>query len=197
MNVLALDLSLTKTGWAARIEMRDGSYGICSGAISFPVTDKKFPHQRFGDFANWLQQRIQIQRPDLIVFEENTARGWDAEALIGLKMRLLEICAAHRIPTKSIYPSSLKLFITGNGRADKAAMQEAISARFDEYSTFEDKGADIADALSLILWSQAGCPPSKAALERIAKKAKSKAKSKAKTARKLARKSVVAAEVSV
>lgn len=187
-DVLSLDMSLTRTGWAQTHGYGDGVY---SGAVSFPIIDKAFPCARFGAFAEWLENRIRDYPPALIVFEENTARGWDAEALIGLKMRLLEICAAHRIPTNSIYPSSLKLWLTGNGRADKSEMQDEISRRFSHYAREADKGADEADALALLLWSQAGCPPSKAELERLAKKQKSKVK----TARKQDRKSVVAAEV--
>ena len=169
-DILALDLSLTRTGWAH--SHNDGA-AVIYGATSFPILDKEFPCARYSDFAYWLEMRIKIARPDLVVFEENTSHGrHGTDALVMLKMRTLEICAKHRIPTKSLFPNHLKKFTTGDGNADKEAMQTVIKGFFPHYVREKDDGGDIADSLAMIRWGLVGCPPSDAEMKRNEQKAK-------------------------
>jgi Holliday junction resolvasome RuvABC endonuclease subunit len=178
-RVLTLDMSMTRTGWAFQRPAKDGGIKVYTGAISFPVTDKAFPHRRYSVFAAFIVAAIKELRPDVIVFEENTARRAGAEALIFLKMRLLEICAKHRIPTKSIYPATLKKHFTGNDKADKPQMMAVAAERFAEYDPTNDEGADIADALALLHWWRDGCPPSQASVDKAKKREAIKAAKKA------------------
>lgn len=89
-----------------------------------------------------------------------------------LKFTLLTLCDLRKIPTKSLYPNHLKSFAAGDGNATKEQMQAVIAQRFPQYDPAQDDGADIADALALILWARAGFPPSQAELDRQAKKAR-------------------------
>ena len=72
------------------------------------------------------------------------------EALIGVKTRVLEACAIRGIQCQGVWPPTLKKLATGNGKAEKAAMQDFAFFMHPEYDAAKDAGGDIADALCLL-----------------------------------------------
>ncbi len=136
MNLAALDLSLTATGWA-----RDGAVGVIS------------PPGRVGKGTArlaWLRETLleRVDGADLVVIEgysfHSRGRGTIARAELGGVIRL----ALHdrRIPWVEVSPSSLKRYATGKGNSPKEAVLASAIRRLG-YPGHSD---DEADALWLL-----------------------------------------------
>lgn len=159
VNVLALDPSFTCTGWA----MRQFSGKVECGAKSFLLNTKEmkaWPARRFSQFTFWLEWMVRDLKVEVIVFEECTPgmASRDRDALVGIKTRILEVAAMHSIPTLTIYPSTLKKHATQNGFAKKEDMKAEAERQYAFYDPTEDPGGDMADALMLLSWFEAGAP---------------------------------------
>ncbi len=165
MKILTFDNSLRRTGWAAQTPD-----GMMCGAKAFPKTAACSPYLRYIEYAGFIKGLFDRFDPDIVLFEEPTPNGFDREALITLKSLLCMECVEYGVPHKSIYPSTLKKLITGSGDADKAAMMAEIASRYENYDPANDDGGDVADAISLLEWHEAGCPlPEKKPKKRKAK----------------------------
>jgi len=152
VKAFAIDPSFNGCGWALACD----ETGIQSGVIRFPIyadrNGEKSPALRFRDFRLWLDSVLETNRPDIVIYEENAVhgRGRERDALVGIKTRILEMCAIHCVPTRGVYPVSLKKWAIGNGRADKSEMKEMARRRFEHYDLNKDDGGDEADALMLL-----------------------------------------------
>ena len=120
MNVVGLDLSTRRIGFAAA----DGQLLSISGHA-----DARDPYRRLHELTRELGRAFALRppRPDLVVLEDYSLGSPGRIALIRLgeiggvtRMRLFELDVAFHL----VRPSSLKLFATGKGNADKAAMVE-------------------------------------------------------------------------
>lgn len=175
MRIIAFDSSLARSAFAAF----DGESYYWEAKSFIKPADKAFPDARFSEWRKWaeyaLDDTFDGAWPHLVIYEIPTTLGQGSgEAQIMLMMTLRELCAARKIPMAKIYPAHLKSFLTGNGKADKAAMMAAVAARVPEYSGVEDEGGDIADSIGMLLWAANGAPISEAEAKRRAKKLKQK-----------------------
>ncbi|MGW1463878.1 hypothetical protein ACWCPT_05920 [Streptomyces sp. NPDC002308] len=120
--VIGLDLSLTSTG-------------VAGAGWSDVIRTKRRGDDRLhhlvtviGDF---------VKSADLVVME-GPSYGHAAlaghEDLAGLRVLVRQYCYRHRIPYGVVPPSSLKLFATGNGRADKGMVRSAVADRYGHHT---------------------------------------------------------------
>ncbi|MFY7069611.1 hypothetical protein ACOQFV_27450 [Nocardiopsis changdeensis] len=136
MFVLGLDLSLTSTGvasslgWAERIR----------------------PRQLRGlERLRYIRERITgYARPYSLAVLEGPAYGRATQAghdeMAALRWMVRDDLDRLGVPVAIIPPSTLKLWATGRGNADKVSMTKAMSARFPDV---EITSSDEADALAL------------------------------------------------
>lgn len=130
--ILALDLA-RRVGWCAG-ERIGGS--------------KLFDQRDYGElslaYSRWLSDLIVEHRPRLVVPELPPAglKGHASLILNGLFWDTHRIAALHEVSRRQIDPQTLKLWATGDRKADKAAMARA-AATFG-YITTDDNHADAA-----------------------------------------------------
>lgn len=136
MNIVALDLSLTCSGWAS---YSDGE--VSSGIWKPP----KKGAERLDAACNWIDSTI--TRASLILIEGYAfgARGRGIISLgeLGGVARLVIYQAG--IPFIEIAPTQLKKFCTGKGNARKEEVLVAVLKRFGDI-----RSNDEADALGLL-----------------------------------------------
>lgn len=145
MNVLALDLSTT-TGFALS----------AAGVITHGVADftrykgcKSRAAQHDGrtylNFQRWLRERIALDKPALIVFEEPMGNFKSAAArnvVVGLRGILMSTAAYYDIRVIGIAQTKLKKWATGKGNAKKEAMHTAARARWPDERFADDNAVD-------------------------------------------------------
>jgi len=147
-RILALDLSITCTGWAASLPNSD----TVTGTKSFIAPKNAVPAIRFSLFSNWLEVLLEKLAPSAVVIEAAACRqqGQAQDALIGLRVLTMSACAVRAIPVTDIYPTTLKRLATGAHDADKDAMKARAAELFSFYDPVLDVGGDEADALLLL-----------------------------------------------
>lgn len=139
MNITALDLSLTATGYAT---MRDGE--IIHETISPPKGMVGLER------INWIYETLIKRLPynGLIVFENFSFASNDAGSheRIGLAF-LLRLCLwQNSIPFLLVAPSQLKKFVTGKGNAEKSLVLREVYRRWGVVAANDNA----ADAVGLI-----------------------------------------------
>lgn len=135
MRIMGLDLSMTATGVAfpdsstALIRPRGSGYG------------------RLVSYEQWLTGALRVARPDLAVVEDIRAglKG-DAAKVIPMVHGVALLCLGRAgVPFALVNASTLKVYATGNGRADKDEMKRAaLELAGREFPG--DKGGDQCDA---------------------------------------------------
>lgn len=120
MRVLGLDQA-TATGWAIADE---SAVIVKSGCVRF--ADKSHG-RRFYNFSMWLEQLLEQEQPDVIVYELPHLRGFQASLVcVGFVAQIERIAYEHNIRCLSVRADKVKLFATGKGRwSDKKPMIEA------------------------------------------------------------------------
>lgn len=142
MRILALDLG-TKTGWATNCPQE-------SGVQEFLLNRGESPGMRYIRFRAWLEEMIEIVKPDVIVYEQTHMRGGYATELAhGFSTRVQEICAKYGIEHAAVHSATLKKFATGSGRAKKEDMIKAAHTKLGVSKRIDDNEAD---ALWLLKW---------------------------------------------
>lgn len=126
MRVLALDLSLTATGWATFLDDDRVRHGTEKGP------GKQRGTVRLQLWRDWLVGRLQT-RYDLAVIE-GYAMGARGRAVFNIgewggvaRLVLLD----HHVPTVEVAPATLKKFATGRGNAPKPDMRMELFKRTD------------------------------------------------------------------
>jgi Holliday junction resolvasome RuvABC endonuclease subunit len=122
MNILALDLSLTHTGWA---------FSFNGKVMTGSVVPKEKGHQRLERItANVLEFAKQA---DIVVLEGPSfgSKGRALFDIAGLRAVVTHTLWKHGIEYVEIPPSSLKKFAAHNGNASKDAMIAAAIRSFD------------------------------------------------------------------
>lgn len=151
--VLALDPG-THCGWA----LADGRRLLEYGQESFDVRRGSSPGMRWIEFRRWLSEWFRTGReyaPNLIAYEQAHHRGGAAtQVAYGFTTRIEEFAASQGAEYVAVHTATLKKFMTGHGRADKAAMERAALKRWaldPELPITEHE----ADALCVLGWAVA------------------------------------------
>lgn len=159
--VLALDMA-RKTGASAR--RADGNVRCFRPA--FPKIEGVGVGWTWLKFRHWLTQtKNQLGKIDAVYYEELQFIGGkfipgedgkpgkmkgmstqNARLKFGFEAVLTGWCEHHKIPYKGFAPVTIKKFITGTGKSDKAAVIEAVKALgFDPYDD------NVADSIALLM----------------------------------------------
>jgi Holliday junction resolvasome RuvABC endonuclease subunit len=148
-TVLALDLG-TNTGWALGSQKGKGVL-LISGVFRLKPGRFDSASMRFVRFLKQLNELADLERPDLIVFEEVRAhKGVDAAHVYGGLMAHLQVWATDRdIPFEGVSVGAIKKYATGRGNAPKDAMLEAVKSW--GYRPADDNEADAIALLRLKL----------------------------------------------
>lgn len=149
MNILALDLSLTASGWAHSMGT-SGVYSPPKGALGIrrliAIRDAMLGYAKNVDPLGF------ATNADLVVIE-GFAYGAKGRAVLDIAgMGWLVRVALHErgYPIVEVPPASLKMFATGKGNADKNAMLgEAIRKL-----KYDGNDHNVADALWLLTMAQ-------------------------------------------
>ena len=141
MTILALDISIRNTGWA----LWDGS-DYHWGSKSF-LDAKEDYGLLFSEYEKWIGNMIFRHDPYLIAMEGTYfgMKGKSAYQLNVLNGITHKVSYIADISRTEYAVSSIKKFITGNGRASKEEVIEAITNK-----GFEVDNDDEADALAVL-----------------------------------------------
>ena len=146
MITLGLDCA-TKTGFAF-YDVREGRI-IESGIQDFSKKRGESNGLMFLKFRKWLKQLIELQKPDIVGYEQAHHRGGAAtEICVGMTTRVQEICADLGIESAPIPSKTLKLFAVGKGNAGKPEMIKAASKILGRVPISSDE----ADAIHIAIW---------------------------------------------
>ena len=92
-----------------------------------------------------------VARWGLIVYEQTHQRGGAAtEVAAGFATRVQEFCAQYDIEHAAVHSATLKKYVTGSGRGDKAAVMQAVRLRGWADHVREVLDDNHADALALL-----------------------------------------------
>lgn len=142
MNILAIDPSLTSTGYAYG--------GIGSRAAVGTIVPRKMTGLfRLAYLRAEVEKLITLAWPDLVAYEGYAMsrfanRAFDLGELGGV---LKSTVYAYRIPLLIVPPSCLKLYATGRGNADKPMVMAEMAKRRGRLFASDDE----ADAYALWL----------------------------------------------
>lgn len=147
MNILAIDPSLTSTGWASLSEEGE-DYGRIS-----PQELRGF--ERLSYIRDSVENLLDTFQPELVVYEGYSmgrflGKAWDRIELGGV---LKFMIWSRNIRLLVVPPTSLKLFLTGSGKAEKDDMKREASRIYGRLI----KNADEADAYGLLQMGKALC----------------------------------------
>lgn len=147
VNILALDLG-TKLGWAVR--SRDGR--VAHGTQVFTPRASWSRGQRWLRARSFLSELITSRQVHAIAYEDvKRHMGTDAAHAYGAFLCLVEMLAdSHRLRLLPVGVKTIKKHWTGNGNADKAAMEAQARAR-----GFRPESDNDADALAILHWAVA------------------------------------------
>lgn len=144
MRTLALDISL-KTGWACGAEgnLTFGTRDFSGLSGDYAVVGRRF--------AAWLNELLTKFEPGDLVIERPFLRNEGVSYLLGgMAWEAHRAAEIRNIPRKDYAPVSIKKFITGNARAKKTEVMEAVRGR--GYAIMDDHQAD---AVALLLLHEA------------------------------------------
>lgn len=117
-RILALDLA-TESGWA--VQRGDGV--VVTGIAVF--VSRLNPGWRWSRFYGWLNDLIEFEKPELVVYESPFVHMKHRSGL-GLSygfVALTELLASkHEVKCYGVAPRALKKWATGHGNADKLTM---------------------------------------------------------------------------
>lgn len=157
-RVLALDLA-TQCGWAlmANGVLTSGSAGFqrYAGSKSRPAEHRGQPYL---NFQRWLRERIQTDKPEVIVYEDvyRWSSGDAAKAYGAFRGTLMVNCAYYGLPVVGYAPGQIKKHFTGNGGAKKPLMMAVARKRWPDLpGDVDDNQCDALAILDLHL-SQKG-----------------------------------------
>lgn len=145
--VLGIDPGLSRCGYGIVARERGNPRALGCGVIRTPADDS-LP-ARLLALDDDLRQLVEQVRPsavavERVLFQNNARTAMSVGQASGLA---LVVAARAGIPVALYSPNEVKLAVTGNGRADKAAVQMMV-ARILNLAEIP-KPADAADALAL------------------------------------------------
>jgi crossover junction endodeoxyribonuclease RuvC len=145
--VLGIDPGLSRCGYGVVVRAPGSAQALGCGVIRTPPSDA-LP-ERLLALDNELRALIDEIRPsavavERVLFQSNARTAMSVGQASGLA---LVVAARAGIPVALYSPNEVKLAITGDGRADKAAVQLMVARLLNLRDI--PKPADAADALAL------------------------------------------------
>lgn len=152
--VLGLDLSKHCTGWALML----GTELIDYGAWFYSPKGKRVKDTPLmlalqADLSRILNDyssdSLKIER---IVYEAAQHQPGRAGEIFACMVAALKLFAhAHNIPVYLVYPQNIKKVVASDGKADKAAVVQAVNKRYSLELSDDEKGTDhnMADAIGV------------------------------------------------
>lgn len=143
-NILALDIA-TKTGWAVSWH----GTPVISGVKDFGDFDDEASRADY--FEYWLKADRDIAAMDFLVMETSFSTGFGKVdyRLNGMQYLAHMVAWKYKVERRTVPPTTLKKFATGNGRAKKKDMIAAVR----EWG-FDPQDDNEADALALLTYAQ-------------------------------------------
>ena len=143
-SILALD-----TGQCCGFALSNGSYG----KHHFPKRPWRHPYAHYLDFRAWLLEMIDTHDVGRLVYESAfsfSSRGGNStrQEWQGI---IHSVAAERDLATLAVLPNVLKKYITGNGRAEKPEMLEAVRLKFGIEFAADDH--DAAEAVCVLSWA--------------------------------------------
>jgi crossover junction endodeoxyribonuclease RuvC len=148
-RILAVDLALQKTGLA----------GIAGNGPEFGLVDtwtydsrKKSGHDRQAAILAELARAVRMVQPEIILLEDLFVpqAGRIGTGFVSLAMLhgVVRYYLATKAPLHLVSNAHIKIYATGDGRADKAAVLLAVERRYGHLTTVADDNQ--ADAFTLL-----------------------------------------------
>jgi crossover junction endodeoxyribonuclease RuvC len=146
MKILGVDPGTTRIGYGI-IEKRKGS--LASRAHNYLNLEKTSEHERLSKLSRLFEDVLITYRPDIVAFERVFFSKNRKTALAVSEARgvLKSIAAAHNIPIREYTPTQVKVAVSGDGGADKKAVQKMTAVLLGLTSI--PKPDDVADALAV------------------------------------------------
>lgn len=147
MRIIALDLSLTETGWAAHVWHGTGHYGPSQAGVLKPPRSHSSGMRRL----DWIRAQVRMMcrhYDPAIVVVEGYSFGSKGQAVYGIaELGGVVRLALHdlRTPFVVVPPASLKKYSTGRGNAKKEEVLVAAVKRLG----YHGHNNNIADAMWL------------------------------------------------
>ena len=149
-GLLCLDLG-THTGWARTCDIGEGTF-ITSGVEDFSGSRFDGGGVRYLKFKTFLLNAIGFNGGVFRVFYEGVQAHtavYAAQTYGGFMATLTSLCEELRIPYEGVPVGTIKKYMTGNGRASKDAMVEAVSKRLGKRVHDHNE----ADALAILFYA--------------------------------------------
>lgn len=131
--VLAMDLSLTSPGFAV-LAITDEGQPLILEKTHVKTKAKETHGQRLSDISGEIDRLLLRYNPEHVVREKGFSRFPAVTQTLFKVVGISDLCVATFGLTPSqvvheIAPTSVKKLVTGNGRADKQAVQDAVIKR--------------------------------------------------------------------
>lgn len=129
-TVLALDVSLTSTGWAVSESGSLATHGVFK---PFKSKADNPPHlARMQHILKELSQLVSIWKPFLVVMEGLSmhSKSSSLDQICGMAYLIRYWLWNNKIPFVLVTPTQLKKFVTGKGTSDKELMIKYILSKF-------------------------------------------------------------------
>jgi crossover junction endodeoxyribonuclease RuvC len=137
VRLLALDLSLTSTGWATRTEHHQHEFGTW-----VPPKNKKSGMSRLHWIRRQVENAIIAVEPEFAIIEDLAFNAHDRNhERAGLAYLVRHKLWLSNIPYVLVAPTTLKKFATGKGSGDKSLIQKEVYKRWN-IDTSNDNEAD-------------------------------------------------------
>lgn len=148
-RILGIDPGFGRMGFGCVDEVKSKIFFVDTGIISTP---KDIPFaQRLLHIYSDLQELFEALLPDVVSIEKlHFAKNVTTGLRVAEARGLILLCAAQKnLPICEYAPSQIKKAITGDGKADKRAMQEMVRLLLQLQTI--PKPDDAADALAIAI----------------------------------------------
>ena len=145
--VLGIDPGVSRCGYGAVVREQGASRAVAAGVIRTPASDP-LP-ERLLALEDELTELVRQLRPsavavERVLFQANVRTAMSVGQASGLA---LVVAARAGVPVAQYSPNEVKLAVTGDGRADKVAVQTMVTRLLSLREV--PRPPDAADALAL------------------------------------------------
>lgn len=147
LRVLGLDIKPSRSG-IARTYHADGDRHLSVTALDSSLHDLD---TRIDRLERCIDASCRPVPPDVAVIEGTFTAGTGSDyGQIASHYAVCRVLRRHRVPIVEIQPTTLKLWATGNGKATKRAVAEAVVAAYGKLMHINHLDDDACDAVALM-----------------------------------------------